>query len=225
MGADPGRRGHPLFAALYDRMAPVLEGGPVGERRRALLAAAAGTVLEIGAGTGQNLPFLPPAAGPVVLAEPDPAMRRRLRRRLEREGRAGVRVEPWPAEAVALPDASVDTVVATLALCTVDDPARALAEVRRVLRPGGRLLFMEHVRAAGGRGRGQDLLAPLWRRFAGGCRLNRDTLASIRAAGLAVEELRTVDEGPEPWIARPVLLGRAVRPAAAPAGAGPTMAG
>ncbi len=207
-GGPPG--GHRVVAALYDRVTAAAERGWLGDRRRALLAGATGATLEIGAGTGANLAHLPAAADPVVLAEPDPAMRRRLEARLTGAPRPGARIVPSPAERLDLDDASVDTVVATLVLCTVGDPAAALAEVRRVLRPGGRLLVLEHVRADGARGRWQDRVTPLWRRVAAGCHPNRDTLAAIRAAGFATDDLQVVRGGPGVPFGTPWLVGAAV---------------
>lgn len=203
-------REHRVFAALYDLAGRRAERGPLGRRRAELLREASGRVVEIGAGTGANLPHYPPLAA-LVLAEPDGAMRRRLERRI---GGVPYPVElvDAPAERLPLPDGGADTVVATLVLCSVDDPARALAEARRVLRPGGRLLFLEHVRASGRAGAWQDRLAPLWARVAAGCRPDRDTVAAIRRAGFTVTALRRVDDVPAFWLAQPVVAGLAVAP-------------
>jgi ubiquinone/menaquinone biosynthesis C-methylase UbiE len=202
-------RGHRAFAAVYGRLMALADRGWLGDARRALMAQARGDVLEIGAGTGINLRHLPEGCD-LVLAEPDPAMRRRLEAAVRaRGGRA--RTIAAPAEALPLPDASVDTVVATLVLCTVDDPGRALAEARRVLRPDGRLLFLEHVRADGRRGRWQDRLTPLHVRTAAGCRPNRDTVAMIAAAGFDVREMRRVREPRGLAVSAPVLSGSAAR--------------
>lgn len=143
--------GHPIFAALYDWLGGAAERGWMGRRRSRLLAEASGSVLEIGGGTGANLAHYREAAY-VVVAEPDPFMRGKLRRKL---GAARVPVEVSEAGAEALPfsDGSFDAVVSTLVLCTVPDQGVALAEIRRVLRPGGRLLFIEHVRGEGDGGR------------------------------------------------------------------------
>ena len=148
-----------VFAALYDQMTAPLEQGALAERRAGLLADLTGTVLDVGAGTGANLPYLR-SASRVVAAEPDPAMRRRMAAKL-----AGA---PVPAEitgdvaeALQQPDASFDAVVFTQVLCTVSDPGRALAEARRVLRPGGRLIVLEHVRGSGSLARWQDHLTAM----------------------------------------------------------------
>ena len=159
----------------------------MGERRARLLSEVRGTVLEIGGGTGANLPHYRDAER-VVVTEPDPFMRRRLRPRLDR---CRVPAELWEAGAEALPfeDESFDAVVSTLVLCTVGDQREALAQIRRVLRPGGRLLFIEHVRGEGFAARFQDGIEPLWMRLFGGCHPNRDTVRSVREAGFEVGAL------------------------------------
>lgn len=202
---------HRLFAALYDLIGAAAERGWIGDRRRELLASARGRVVELGAGTGANLRHYPAPVTELTLTEPDAAMRRRLLRRVSAR-RGPARVVAAPAERLPLPDESADVVVATLVLCSVGDQAAALAEARRVLRPGGTLLFMEHVRGQGRRARAQDRVTPLWRRLAAGCHPNRDTVAAIRAAGFEVSRLEVRDDAPGPPIARPVAIGAAVRP-------------
>ena len=178
-------RGHRLFAAVYDRLNAQAERTWLGSRRAGLVAQAGGEVLEVGAGTGANLRHYRDVTR-VVAAEPDPAMRARLARHL---GGAAVPVEvaEAPAEHLGFPDASFDTVVATLVLCSVADPDAALAEMRRVLRPGGRLLVLEHVRGEGCRARWQDRVTPIWRRVGAGCHPNRDTEAAIVRAGFRLD--------------------------------------
>jgi ubiquinone/menaquinone biosynthesis C-methylase UbiE len=167
-----------LLAEIYDGFLALGERRGMRARRAALLAGAEGRVLEIGAGTGLNLPHYPPAAR-LTLTEPVAPMRRRLQERVRAAGRPADVVD---AEAEALPfaDGAFDVVVSTLVLCTVDDPHGALREIRRVLRPGGQLVFIEHVRAPGaGRAWWQDRLAAPWAAVAGGCRCNRPTTAMI----------------------------------------------
>jgi ubiquinone/menaquinone biosynthesis C-methylase UbiE len=176
---------HPIFAALYDQISASAERRWMGERRRRLLAGARGAVLEIGGGTGANLAHYR-NVDRVTIAEPDRFMRNRIGPKLD-EARVPVEVSAAGAEALPYPDGSFDTVVSTLVLCTVPDQEAALDEVRRVLRPGGRLLFIEHVRAAGSAARWQDRLEPLWRRLLGGCHPNRDTVAAIEEAGFEIE--------------------------------------
>lgn len=183
--ASPTRGRHPVFAALYDLMGASMERRWMGDRRRRLLAGARGAVLEIGGGTGANLVHYRDVDR-VTIAEPDPFMRSRIGPKLE-DARVPVEVSAAGAEALPFPGGSFDTVVSTLVLCTVPDQAAALDEVRRILRPGGRLLFIEHVRAAGSMSRWQDRLEPLWRRLFGGCHPNRDTVAAIEEAGFEIE--------------------------------------
>ena len=179
------RGGHPIFAALYDPIGASMERRWMGGRRRRLLAGARGAVLEIGGGTGANLAYYRDVDR-VTIAEPDPFMRNRIGPKLE-DAPVPVEVSAAGAEELPFPDGSFDTVVSTLVLCTVPDQESALDEVRRVLRPGGRLLFIEHVRAAGSTARWQDRLEPLWGRLLGGCHPNRDTVAAIEEAGFEIE--------------------------------------
>lgn len=197
-----------VMALLYDPFLWWGEALGMRRRRRAVLTAARGRVLEIGAGTGLNIPHYPDGIDELVLAEPEPGMRRRLARRLDRHG-STARIVDAPAERLPLPDASVDTVVATLVLCTVADPERALREIARVLRPDGQVLFIEHVRA---RSRwlaaSQDALARPWRAFAGGCVCNRTTLELIQASGFRVATDEAAWRG-MPGIVRPLVIGQA----------------
>lgn len=210
---------HRLFAALYDRLNGAMERGWMGERRSRLLAGGAGLageagawgeVLEIGGGTGANLPHYRGAVR-VTVSEPDPFMRAKLRPKLP-GARVPVEVSAAGAESLPFPDASFDAVVSTLVLCTVPDQRAALAEIRRVLRPGGRLLFIEHVRAEGRTARWQDRIEPVWRRLLAGCHPNRDTVAAIRAAGFEVEVLERF-EPPVPLSGlTPHVQGAATKP-------------
>ena len=204
----PGR----VFAALYDRMNAEVEQTFGAKMRPELLAAAHGSVIEIGAGTGVNLEHYPPAVERLVLSEPD----RHMRAKLQAAVSAGSRpAEVVDASADALPfaDASFDVAVSTLVLCTVPDPAAALREVGRVLRPGGRLVFAEHVRSEKPRtARIQDAVRPLWQFMARGCHPNRDTLAAITGAGLVVDDVRRVIVPKVPSIAHEAIVGSARRP-------------
>ncbi len=177
---------HALHALFYDPVMELVDRAGLAGRRRRLVAEARGHVLEVGGGTGRNLELYRDVEAVVVL-EPDDAMRRRL---LDRLAGAVVPVEVHETsiEESGLPDASFDTVVATLLLCSVGDQARALAEIRRLLKPGGRFLFLEHVRAPGWPGRLQALATPVWSRLSAGCHLDRPTLEAIRGAGLAITD-------------------------------------
>lgn len=199
--------GSALFAAAYDAASRHAEEAELAPRRAALLSGLAGTVLDIGAGTGANLPHFP-AGCTVTAVEPDPHMRRRLAAKLNTAA-ANVVVSDSGAEALPAADASVDAVVFTLVLCTVPDPAAALAEARRVLRPDGRLLFLEHVRGSGRHARLQDRIQPLWSAVAQGCRPNRDTLAALAAAGFTATVAEEFGIGPGWNPVNPLVLGSA----------------
>jgi ubiquinone/menaquinone biosynthesis C-methylase UbiE len=201
-----------IFAAGYDRVMASTEQAGLAKRRRDLLARVHGAVVEIGAGTGANLAAYPLGAlTELVLVEPEEPMAKRLEQRL-RGVVAPARVLRAPAESIPLPDASFDFAVCTLVLCTVSDPAQALAELRRLLKPGGQLLFLEHVRAEDpGLARWQDRLAPVWLRVGHGCHCNRSTLAAIQAGGFEVTD---VEQGRMPKafpILKPLIVGVATR--------------
>jgi SAM-dependent methyltransferase len=210
---------HRLFAAIYDRALAPSEAGGLADRRRQLLGRARGQVLEIGAGTGLNLAYYP--SGPVssvVALEPDGAMRRHLQTRAE-QAPVPVEVAPASIDDAEFPDGSFDTIVSTLVLCTVPDPAAAAVRMRRWLAPGGHLLYLEHVRAPGWRFYLQRAATPLWKVAVGGCHLDRDILGAVRGAGFLIADcdrfampaggplLRTCVQG----MARPVTLPEGAR--------------
>jgi SAM-dependent methyltransferase len=197
------------FAVLYDPFLWVGERAGLRADRAALLNRARGRTVEIGGGTGLNLPHYPDDLDELVLVEPDVAMRVRLAKRLSRSGRR-VRLVDAPAEQLPFPDESIDTVVSTFVLCTVDAPDHALREITRVLRPDGQLLFIEHVRSESPTlAYWQDRLARPWRSFARGCRCNRATAELIVSCGLDVEPPREGSWHAMPPIVRPLIAGRA----------------
>ncbi|HEX2391391.1 MAG TPA: class I SAM-dependent methyltransferase [Solirubrobacterales bacterium] len=201
-----------MFSAVYDRGMAGTEAAGLWEMRRELLAKAAGRTIEIGAGTGANLELYPPGVGELVLAEPDPHMVKQLRRKLASSGRDAEVVEA-PAERLPFADASFDTAVATLVFCTVADPEAAVAEAARVLKPGGSLLFLEHVRSPEpGLARWQDRLERPWHFLGDGCHCNRDTVATIDAAGLELGEVERGRLPKAPPIVRPLARGSASVP-------------
>lgn len=201
-----------LFSAAYDRGFKASEEAGLRYMRAELLAGARGRVLEIGAGTGLNLDHYGEAVAELVLTEPDPYMTKRLREKLAASGRQAEVVEA-PAERLPFEDDSFDTAVVTLVLCTVPDPAGSLAEIRRVLRPAGELLFLEHVRSTEhGLANWQDRLERPWKFLADGCRCNRDTAGAIEAAGFDPPVIDHTALRKLPPIVRPLIRGSARSP-------------
>jgi ubiquinone/menaquinone biosynthesis C-methylase UbiE len=204
---------HPLFARGFDRFARLME-REIGEQREEVLAGLSGRVLEVGAGNGMNFRHYPPTVEEVVALEPEPYLRAKAG---EAGRRAPLRVDVRDGLAHPLPleDASVDAAVASLVLCSVPDPAEALSELRRVVRPGGELRFLEHVRSESPRkARFQERLDRwgIWPRLVGGCHCSRDTAAAIEAAGFRIERLRRLDVGPSWSCTNPHVLGAARSP-------------
>jgi SAM-dependent methyltransferase len=200
------------FAALYNPLFWRTERRGNAARRAHLIEQAQGRVVELGAGTGLNLEHYG-ADLELVLTEPYEPMARRLERRLSSSGRTAEVIRA-PAEALPLPDDYADTVVSTLVLCTVEDLAGALAEARRVLRPGGRFLFIEHVAAEeGSRLRDwQRRTHAFWHSFACGCNNDRQTEDAIRAAGFEIEELVEDELEFDIPLVRPLIWGSARNP-------------
>ena len=203
-----------FIAATYDRMSRQSEEAGLRDLRHGLLAGAGGSVLEIGGGTGANLLHYDEKVESLVVTEPEPAMLRRLQEKA-REQAPLANVLRAPAEDLPFEDESFDTVVSTLVLCGVDDQARSLREIRRVLRPGGQLLFLEHVRSDDpGLARFQDRINWL-NRFMVGCDCNRPTLATIEAAGFTVSRLEQTTIPKVPKFVQPSIVGAAVTGSAA----------
>jgi len=197
------------FSALYDRILKGTEDAGMREKRREVLAQARGRTIDVGAGTGANLGLFPDGLTEIVMAEPDPHMSKRLRAKLAETG-AEVELVAAGAERLPFEDDSFDTVVFTLVLCTVPDPAAALTEAARILKPDGQMLFVEHVRADDpGTARWQDRLERPWKFFADGCRCNRDTVANIEASPLKVDEVERGELPKSPPIVKPLVWGRA----------------
>ncbi|WP_433137141.1 class I SAM-dependent methyltransferase [Actinomadura nitritigenes] len=212
-GAPPPVR-HPIFARFYARMSPLMERG-LGRYRTRLLHGLSGRVLEVGAGAGANFDHYPAEVTGVLAVEPEA--------RLRRAATAAARRAPVPVEVVdgladRLPagDRSCDAVVACLVLCTVPDPANALAELFRVVRPGGRLRFFEHVQAGEPARRRMQRLADatVWPIVSGGCHTSRDTAAAIANAGFVIDDIETLQRSDTgmPFPAAPQILGTAHRP-------------
>ena len=180
---------HPRFARLWERISAESDRRGTAEHRNRALAGLAGRVIELGAGNGRNFAHYPSTVTEVIAVEPENQLRA-LAEHAATKAPVPVRVIAGHAHALPVENATVDAAVASLVLCSVPDVPGALAELRRVLKPGGELRFFEHVRSDTPLiGRFQDAITPLWSLAGGGCHLNRDTAAAIRAAGFTVDEL------------------------------------
>lgn len=206
---------HPLFARLYPRLAREMERRGGAEHRRRLLSGLEGRVVEVGAGNGGNFRHYPTEVTAVLAVEPEPRLRELARSEAQR-ATVPIEVVAGVAEALPAEDGAFDAAVASLVLCTVDDPVTSLAELRRVLRPGGQLRFFEHVVSESpGVARTQRLLdRTIWPTVGAGCHAARDTAAAIEAAGFdlqRVERFRFPDTR-VPVPTSPHVLGAATRP-------------
>ncbi len=204
---------HPLFTLVYRAVAGAGERTGLGELRERALAPATGRLLIVGLGPGHDLDHLPDGVTSVVAVEPSASMRASAETRVAAARARGIDVEVIDALAESLPiaDDDVDSVLLAYVLCTVSDVDAALAEVRRVLRPGGVVCLLEHVRAPEGTWlrRSQRLVAPIWPRLAGGCHADRNTRAALAHAGFDVTGLRDVTITNLPPVA-PTLVGTTV---------------
>lgn len=196
------------FAAIYDRGLKATEDAGLRDMRREVLSGAGSRTIDLGAGTGVNRELFPGEVTELVMAEPDPHMFKRLREKVTTE--PSVEIVQAPAEKLPFDDDSFDTAVFTLVLCTVPDPEAALAEAARVVKPGGKLLFVEHVRATEpGLARWQDRLEKPWRFFGDGCHCNRDTVATIESSSFEIERVERGEMPKAPPIVRPLACGSA----------------
>lgn len=201
-----------VFAAVYDRAMAGSEKAVLRGHRQALLKQVEGSVLELGGGTGANLPFYGPQVTELVITEPEEPMARILEQKL-RGSSLPAQVLRAPAEELPFGPNSFDCVVSTLVMCTVDDPNKALAEAHRVLKPGGKVVFLEHVRSDDPKiARWQDRLHGVWVKAAHGCRCNRQTEDNLERAGFSVVELAHDRLLKAPPIVRPLIVGVATRP-------------
>lgn len=204
-----------IVARFYDHALRHCEKLCLSHWRKELLADLHGVVVEIGAGTGLNLVHYPPNLSRLILCEPDDAMRNQLRKKHLLNGQRPIEIQACAAEALTMIDESVDFLVTTLVLCSVDRPHQAMSEAFRVLKPGGSLIFLEHV-AATDQPRllfWQEFWQPLWKKLACNCHLRRETAEMLRQAGFVLN-LRNETLLGAPKIAAPLILGRAVKPLA-----------
>lgn len=199
--------GSSLSARLYDPFLWVAEKTGFSRWRKRIIGQVSGSVLELGAGTGLNLDHYPTGLDRLVLVEPDIHKARILARKAEEKG-IEAEIVRAPGEMLPFEDDSFDTVVETLVLCTVADPEATAAEIRRVLKPDGRFLFMEHVRSEKPRlGRLQDRLEKPWMKLADGCHCNRRTVPMLKSNGFEVDVTAAQDKFPMPPVARPIVSG------------------
>lgn len=212
---DPWGLNERLFALYYPHLLELAERAGQRETRHELLSEASGRTLECGAGGGVNLEHYPAAVTELVISEPSPHMIARLRRVVAGGSMATGhwRLVQAGAEELPFEDRSFDTVVGTYIMCTIPNPARALDEIARVLRPGGRYLFMEHVHAGEGTwlGRFQDAIVGLHTYVAAGCHPNRRTAELIRGSALRVERMEQGRQPRAPLTVRPTIRGSAVK--------------
>lgn len=196
-----------LIAKSYDYAMRNTEKKCLHEWRKDLLSQASGDLLEIGAGTGVNLPHYPDAVTQIVLSEPDAQMRKKLERKSEETQKGRLNITHWGAESIEMPDASFDTIVSTLVLCSVPNLETSLNEIYRLLRPNGLFLFLEHIISNHPPTlTWQRRIEPFWSFCAGDCRLTRDTAAAIHAAGLQFEQLTEA-----PMTGAPAFVNRTIR--------------
>jgi ubiquinone/menaquinone biosynthesis C-methylase UbiE len=198
-----------MIGWLYDLLARRAERAGIGQMRHDLLADLEGDVIEIGSGTGASLPYYERARR-VVAVEPDAGMAKRLPTKIE-EAKVPVEVVSTRAQALPFPDESFDAAVAAFVLCSVEDQDDVLAEARRVLRPGGQLVVLEHVLGEGGIARWQNRLTPLHKRMAGNCHLNRDTRAAVARAGFDVTGVEATILPGTHALVRPGVQGVAIK--------------
>jgi ubiquinone/menaquinone biosynthesis C-methylase UbiE len=202
-----------LAAYIYDKVMAETEAACLQEWRQSLLSNLSGSVLEIGAGTGANLPFYNHKQVELTLCEPDANMRKQLMDKIDEQKLVNIKVSTDSAELISAESNSLDYVVSTLVCCSVKDVSKSLAEIKRVLKPGGKFVFLEHVAAIPGTRRRtwQNIINPLWRKIAGNCHLNRNTEQAILDAGFSIESIESESMRKAMGLVRPTVRGVAVK--------------
>ncbi len=212
MTSTPRTTRHPFFARLYALVSPVAERSGTALHREQLLFGLTGRVIEVGCGNGLNFAHYPAGVTEIVALEPEPYLRKEAAV-AARDSARSIKIIEGRAESLPVPDSSFDAAVISLVLCSVDDPSIALAEIHRVLKPGGELRFYEHVAAGDSELllRLQRLASPMWQRIAGGCHPDRDSASLIESAGFAISEIEHFDFQPGPKfpiaLVRPHIIG------------------
>jgi ubiquinone/menaquinone biosynthesis C-methylase UbiE len=203
-----------LMAAVYDRFMRASEEACLARWRAELLRDLSGAVLEVGAGTGVTLPHYPKWVARLALSEPDAHMRRKLKRKVDASALRNIEISDAPLDSLPFRAGEFDAVVCSLVLCSVPDQPAALAEIARVLKPGWRLVFLEHVAADGrpGRLKWQRRIEPVWKHLMGNCHLTRRTEAAIAAAGFKIEQIQRESIRKALPIVRPSIRGLARKP-------------
>ncbi|MDH3762529.1 MAG: class I SAM-dependent methyltransferase [Gammaproteobacteria bacterium] len=203
-----------LIAFFYDRVMANTEAACLRQWRRELLARVSGDVLEIGAGTGANIKLYPERVKRLMLTEPDMHMRRQLEEKIANHDPQRLGISEGSAENIVADDESFDYVVTSLVCCSVNDLNASLREVKRVLKPGGGLVFLEHVAAPDGtsRRRWQNRINPIWKTFMGNCHLNRETEQAILDQGFDIAQIERDSMLRAPPIVRPTIRGIAIKP-------------
>ena len=202
-----------FFAFIYDPLIAKTETACLKEWRKELLQNASGVILEVGAGTGANLAYYPDTVNELIISEPDKFMRKKLSEKLRSFDIKNVIIKDFGMEDINLADNSVDCVISTLVCCSVNCPHKSLHQAYRVLKPGGKLIFMEHVAAENNskRLKWQNRINPIWKLISGNCHTNRETEKYIKQAGFSIQNIQKASMRKAPAIVRPTIRGIAIK--------------
>ncbi len=202
-----------FISRFYDKMMAGIERKCLRQWRQSLLSTVSGQVLEIGAGTGANLVFYSDKVEQLILSEPDEDMRKQLKLKIVQSSIQNITVNNYKAESLLIAENSLDYVVSTLVCCSVKDLQGSLNEINRVLKPGGRYIFMEHVAASDGSRcrRWQNRINPFWKRIAGNCHLNREIESAINLCGFNMVDIKRENMATSFALVRPTIRGEAMK--------------